>query len=138
MREPQIERAGRGEAGAEPAVSALNDEQPGGLTGRAGLPPEIGVQARYERLAVTHATTLGQLPTLSIGFIDNVPRPADESGYQANYQANAAPKFMPYIGGCTVIRLRWPWSYRSPCPPQNEITCLPEGLVHSGTQGGPA
>ena len=70
MREPQIERAGRGEAGAEPAVSALNDEQPGGLTGRAGLPPEIGVQARYERLAVTHATTLGQLPTLSIGFID--------------------------------------------------------------------
>ncbi len=138
MRGPQIERAGRGEAGTEPAVAALNGEQPGGLTGRAGLPPEIGVQARYERLAVTHATTLGQLPTLSIGFIDNVPRPADESGYQANYQANAAPKFMPYIGGCTVIRLRWPWSYRSPFPPQNEITCLPEGLVHSGTQGGPA
>jgi hypothetical protein len=108
MREPRIERAGRGEAGAEPAVSALNDEQPGGLTGRAGLPPEIGVQARYERLAVTHATTLGQLPTLSIGFIDNAPRAADEFGYQANYQANAAPKFMPYIGGCTVIRLRWP------------------------------
>src|SRR6266702_2910260 len=72
MREPQIERAGRGEAGAEPAVSALNDEQPRGLTGRAGLPAEIGVQARYERLAVTHATTLGQLPTLSIDFIDNV------------------------------------------------------------------
>ena len=70
MREPQIEQAGRGEAGAEPAVSALNDEQAGGLTGRAGLPPEIGVQARYERLAMTHAITLGQLPTLSIGFID--------------------------------------------------------------------
>jgi hypothetical protein len=69
MREPQIERAGRGEAGAEPAVAALNGEQPGGLTGRAGLPPEIGVQARYERLAVTHAITLSQLPTLSIGFI---------------------------------------------------------------------
>jgi hypothetical protein len=70
MREPQIEQAGRGEAGAEPAVSALNDEQAGGLTGRADLPPEIGVQARYERLAMTHAITLGQLPTLSIGFID--------------------------------------------------------------------
>jgi hypothetical protein len=81
MREPQIERAGRGEAGAEPAVSALNDEQPGGLTGRAGLPPEIGVQARYERLAVTHATTIGQLPTLSIGFID-----------KPLYQANGSPR----------------------------------------------
>ena len=69
MREPQIERAGQGEAGAEPAGAALNGEQPGGLTGRAGLPSEIGVQARYERLAVTHATTLSQLPTLSIGFI---------------------------------------------------------------------
>jgi hypothetical protein len=70
MREPQIERAGRGEAGAVPAVSALNGEQPEGLTGRAVLPPEVGVQARYERLAVTHAITIGQLPTLSIGFID--------------------------------------------------------------------
>jgi hypothetical protein len=70
MREPQIEQAGRGEAGAEPAVSALNDEQAGGLTGRAGLAPEVGVEARYKRLAVTHVTTLGQLPTLSIGFID--------------------------------------------------------------------
>lgn len=138
MREPQIERAGRGEAGAEPAVSALNDEQPGGLTGRAGLPPEIGVQARYERLAVTHATTLGQLPTLSIGFIDNGSSALGRSRYQPDYQANAAPKFMPYIGGCTVTRLRRPWSYRSPCPPQNEITCWPDGLVHSGTHGGPA
>jgi hypothetical protein len=55
MREPQIEQAERGEAGAEPAVSALNDEQAGGLTGSAGLPSEVGVQARYERLAVTHA-----------------------------------------------------------------------------------
>src|SRR2546430_16246938 len=62
-------------AGAEPAVAALNGEQPGGLTGRAGLPPEIGVQARYERLAVTHAITLSQLPTLSIGFIDKVGMP---------------------------------------------------------------
>src|SRR6266550_3427450 len=76
MRGPQIERAGRGEAGAEPAVAALNGEQPGGLTGRAGLPPEIGVQARYERLAVTHAITLSQLPTLSIGFIDKVRMPS--------------------------------------------------------------
>ena len=58
------------EAGAEPAVSALNGEQPEGLTGRASLPPEVGVQARYERLAVTHAITLSQLPTLSIDFID--------------------------------------------------------------------
>src|SRR6185437_16238284 len=72
LREPQIEQAGRGEAGAGPAVSALNDEQAGGLTGRAGLPPEIGVQARYERLAMTHAITIRQLPTLSIGFIDKV------------------------------------------------------------------
>jgi polyisoprenoid-binding protein YceI len=31
------------------------------------------------------------------------------------YQANGAPKFRPYIGGCRVIRLRRPWSYRSPC-----------------------
>ena len=77
MRGPQIERAGRGEAGAEPAVAALNGEQPGGLTGRAGLPPEIGVQARYERLAVTHATTLGQFPTLSIGFIDKAALPGE-------------------------------------------------------------
>ena len=90
MREPQIERAGRGEAGAEPATTALNGEalngealngealngeQPEGLTGRAGLPPEVGVQARYERLAVTHTATLSQLPTLSIGFIDKTQSP---------------------------------------------------------------
>jgi hypothetical protein len=94
--ETSIGRAGRGEAGAGPAVTALNGEQPGGLTGRAGLPPSVGVtgraglppkvgvtgraglppnvgvEARYERLAVTHSTTIGQLPTLSIGFIDKV------------------------------------------------------------------
>jgi hypothetical protein len=37
---------------------------------RAGLPSEAGVQARYKRLAVTHATTINLLSTLSIGFID--------------------------------------------------------------------
>ena len=45
---------------------------------------------------------------------------------------------VPYIGGCRVIRVTWPWSYSSPCPPQNETTCSPDGSVHSGTQGGPA
>jgi len=72
--ETSIGRAGRGEAGARPAVTALDGEQPGGLTGRAGLPPKVGVKARYERLAVTHSTTISQLPTLSIGFIDKVQR----------------------------------------------------------------
>jgi hypothetical protein len=70
--ETSIERAGRGEPGPGPAVTALNGEQPGGLTGRAGLPPTAGGEARYERLAVTHSTTISQLPTLSIGFIDKL------------------------------------------------------------------
>ena len=78
MREPQIGRAESRAAGARPAGQALSAERPGDcdrdgpgrLTGRAGLPSEVGVQARYKRLAVTHATTISQLPTLSIGFID--------------------------------------------------------------------
>src|SRR5580704_10628856 len=45
----------------------------GWLTGGAGLPAEVGVQARYKRLAVTHATTVSQIPTKSIGFIGKVP-----------------------------------------------------------------
>jgi hypothetical protein len=44
----------------------------GRLTGGAGLPAEVGVQARYKRLAVTHATTVGEIPIKSIGFIDKV------------------------------------------------------------------
>ena len=59
-----------GPAGSAGIVITLSARQAGGLTGRAGLPPEIGVRVRYERLAVTHAIGLGRLPTLSIGFID--------------------------------------------------------------------
>ena len=78
MREPQIGRAESRAAGARPAGKALSAERPGDcdrdgpgrLTGRAGLPSEVGVQARYKRLAVTHATTISQLPTLSIKPID--------------------------------------------------------------------
>ena len=70
MRNLSSSELDEGRRAQNPRFSALNGEQPEGLTGRASLPPEVGVQVRYERLAVTHAITLSQLPTLSIGFID--------------------------------------------------------------------
>jgi hypothetical protein len=71
---------------------------------------EVGVQARYERLAVTHAITVNQIPIKSIGFIDKV-RAADLAVPDwPGYQANWAPKFIPYIGRCKVTGLMWPRS----------------------------
>ena len=49
-------------------------------TGSAGLPAEVGVQARYERLRVTHATNVAQLSIKSIGFIDKTVTARAEGG----------------------------------------------------------
>ena len=110
----------------------------GWRTGGTGLPAEVRVQARCKRLAVTHAITVNQIPIKSIGFIDKVRATGRAVPDRPGYQANGPAKFMPYIGRCKVTGLTWPRSYRSPCPPQYDITCSPDGLVHSGTQGGPA
>ena len=99
---------------------------------------EIGVQVRYKRLAVTHAITVNQIPIKSIGFIDKVRVTGRHVPDRPGYQANGPAKFMTYIGRCKVTGLTWPRSYRSPCPPQYDITCSPDESVHSGTQGGPA
>jgi len=55
-REPQIERAGRGEAGRRArGLQRSTVSSPEGLTGRLlACRPRSVVQARYERLAVTH------------------------------------------------------------------------------------
>src|ERR1700684_2051389 len=43
-----------------------------GRTDRAGLPAEVGVQARYKRLRVPHATKVNELSIKSMGFIDKI------------------------------------------------------------------
>jgi hypothetical protein len=65
----------------------------GRRTGRAGLQPEVGVQARYKRLAVTHATTVSQIPIKSIDFIDKVV-------YQPKLRMS-----VPFMGICWAIGL---------------------------------
>jgi hypothetical protein len=65
----------------------------GRRTGRAGLQPEVGVQARYKRLAVTHATTVSQIPIKSMGFIDKVV-------YQPKLRMS-----VPFMGICWAIGL---------------------------------
>jgi hypothetical protein len=63
----------------------------GWLTGGAGLPAEVGVQVRYKRLAVTHATTVSQIPIKSIGFID-------KAVYRPKLRMS-----VPFMGMCGVI-----------------------------------
>jgi hypothetical protein len=63
----------------------------GWLTGGAGLPAEVGVQARYKRLAVTHATTVSQIPIKSIGFID-------KAVYRPKLRMS-----VPFMGMCWAI-----------------------------------